>query len=148
MMMIGPFRFKNRLHLLMKIFSLFFLRSHCEGDTKATNSLRKLMTSISSGIVPSPWRAEYPSPSDTGISSWVADLVSRSEALDRYKPMFRTTEAVSGTRYWMGGMFNPHSFITATRQHSAQVCSVTIFIHPIYVYSFFIHRFNSFDCTF
>jgi Dynein heavy chain C-terminal domain len=87
------------------------------------------MTSLTSGLVPSAWRAEYPSPTDTGISSWVADLVSRSEALDRYRPMFRTKEAVSGTRYWMGGMFNPHSFITATRQHSAQVLSVTILIH-------------------
>jgi Dynein heavy chain C-terminal domain len=108
---------------------LLLHRSHCEGDTKATNSLRKLMTSLTSGLVPSAWRAEYPSPTDTGISSWVADLVSRSEALDRYRPMFRTKEAVSGTRYWMGGMFNPHSFITATRQHSAQVLSVTILIH-------------------
>ena len=120
--------------------TFFSARSHCEGDTKATNSLRKLMTSLSSGNVPSSWRAEYPSPTDTGISSWVADLVSRTEALDRYRPMFRTKEAVSGTRYWMGGMFNPHSFITATRQHSAQVFSVTSLIHLFDLYQFCINH--------
>ena len=105
------------------------------------------MTSLSTGIVPSSWRAEYPSPTDTGISSWVADLVSRSEALDRYRPMFRTKEAVNGTRYWMGGMFNPHSFITATRQLSAQVFRVAIPINLFNLCRSCIYHFNPFDIT-
>ena len=105
-------------------------RSHCEGGTKATNYLRQLLACLATGVVPAQWRAEYSSLVEITTSSWVADLAARAKALDRYQPLLRSRGLVNGERegeflkYWMGGMFVPHSFITATRQHSAQVSHI------------------------
>lgn len=60
----------------------------------------------------------------------MADLVARTKALDQYKSFLRSRGLVDSKRegeclrYWMGGMFAPHSFITATRQHAAQVSPI------------------------
>lgn len=56
----------------------------------------------------------------------------------RYKPIIRGVKGEGeggggGLQYWMGGMFTPYCFITATRQYSAQVCSVTLFFMDRYV---------------
>lgn len=111
-----------------------YCRSHCEGDSKATNALRQLLVCLATGSVPASWRAEYTVPSEISVGAWVADLVARCGALMRYKPIIRGVKGEKeGLQYWMGGMFTPYCFITATRQHSAQVCSVTLFFIDRYV---------------
>lgn len=115
----------HHLHDICAPTPYFNPRSHCEGDSRATNALRQLLVCLASGSVPSSWRAEYSAPSEISVGVWVADLVARCGALMRYKPVIRGAKGEGeGLQYWMGGMFTPYCFITATRQYSAQVCSV------------------------
>ena len=99
------------------------------------------MVSLATGVVPPKWRAEYSTSTEITIGAWVADLAARTKALGRYKPLLCSRGQAAGEkeeqvmRYWMGGMFAPHSFITATRQHSAQVgnsFSVSVLFRRLY----------------
>jgi hypothetical protein len=55
-------------------------------------------------------------------------------AVEKYKPILNSdssTQEKALMKYWLGGMFVPHSFIMATRQHSAQVVE---FFMPMYTF--------------
>ena len=111
-------------------YHISLCRSHYKVNTRATNYLRQLVSCLATGVVPGLWKAEYSSLTDITIGSWVTDLVARTKALDQYKPFLRSRGSVDCKkegeclRYWMGGMFAAHSFITATRQHAAQVSPI------------------------
>jgi hypothetical protein len=56
------------------------------------------------------------------LATWIADLGARARALSRYKPLLVSpSPSAAAVQFWVGGMFAPESFITATRQYSAQV---------------------------
>ncbi len=99
-------------------------RSFCVGESKTTNTLRELLSSLLAGAVPRSWCAAYNVKSSMALSAWVLDLSERVRALERYRPILDGHVAAGGAGvvYWMGGMFSAESFITANRQFTAQVC--------------------------
>ena len=104
----------------LKVISAF-----CNGHIKGNNIVRELMSSFSSGKVPSRWSSHY----ITGlvlIGAWINDLQSRCQYANiHYLPIVLNTSGESSGSgydcdYWLGGMFSPETFITATRQQCAQ----------------------------
>mmetsp|Transcript_30628 Transcript_30628/g.84192 ORF Transcript_30628/g.84192 Transcript_30628/m.84192 type:complete len:326 (+) Transcript_30628:2-979(+) len=103
------------------------LSEYSKGNVKATNLLRDLVASIRKGTVPSRWRQLYATSKALNLSDWVANLVKRAKVhKDRYSQLLTDVNAsgdslLSTCDFWIGGMFTPEAFITATRQYTAQV---------------------------
>ena len=106
--------------------------AYCKGEAKATNVLRELLGSLRKGSVPARWRALYSSRSTLTLGEWVADLAARAKVLTtRYTAALAANNSSSSSTtgsselmkciFWVGGMFTPEAFITATRQQTAQV---------------------------
>ncbi|KAJ3331033.1 hypothetical protein HDU76_004259 [Blyttiomyces sp. JEL0837] len=91
------------------------LKSLCAGELKQTNHLRSLVSSFLKGLVPDHWR-KYKVPRGLSLAQWVKDFAKRLEQL---------TEVAQAPSYenlhiWLGGLFIPEAYITATRQAVAQ----------------------------
>jgi dynein heavy chain 1 len=106
--------------------------AYCAGEAKATNAVRELMSSLRKGTVPATWRTQYAARAGLTLGEWVSDLVNRSRALSA---KYTASKGGSGGMllqgaelmrcvFWVGGMFTPEAFVTATRQQTAQVRSV------------------------
>ncbi|KAI9220479.1 dynein heavy chain 1, cytosolic [Blastocladiella britannica] len=93
------------------------LRAVCEGTMKQTNHLRSLMQSLTKGTIPTEWLA-YKVPRAWGVRTWLDDLVKRLEQLNALAASNSFMGA--NVRVWLGGLFMPEAFITATRQAAAQ----------------------------
>jgi dynein heavy chain 1 len=109
------------------------LLSLCEGRLKQTNHLRSLTNSILKGIVipmenssffdltlsigelPSHWR-KYKVPKSLSLSEWILDLKKRLKQLDS----LATSQEPLNMTIWLGGLFVPEGYITASRQAAAQ----------------------------
>lgn len=101
------------------------------------------MQSLRRGTVPPSWRAQYAARAGLSLGEWVTDLVGRTRALCSKYATAAATGASSGSvdllggaalmkcAFWVGGMFTPEAFVTATRQQTAQV-SVTISLNYSY----------------
>lgn len=93
----------------------------CTGEIKQTNYLRRLITDLSKGVVPKDWR-RYAIPESVGVSAWLVDLAERLQQLERL-----SADMVKSPRppltVWLGGLFAPEAFITATRQAAARAHS-------------------------
>ena len=63
------------------------------------------------GTIPSHWR-RYKVKKALAVSEWIANLSRRLEQLDRITACASLKEA----EVWLGGLFFPEAFITATRQ--------------------------------
>ncbi|KAF8640937.1 hypothetical protein AX17_000584 [Amanita inopinata Kibby_2008] len=83
----------------------------CQGDLKQTNHLRTLMSSLTKGTIPDHWR-RYKVPKSMAASQWIANLARRLEQLDTIAGL----ENLSNVEVWLGGLFFPEAYITATRQ--------------------------------
>ncbi|KAL4068381.1 dynein heavy chain and region D6 of dynein motor-domain-containing protein [Scleroderma yunnanense] len=84
----------------------------CEGALKQTNHLRTLMSSLTKGTIPTHWR-RYKVPKAMSVSEWIPDLVRRLAQLDGITSM---QQSLSNLEVWLGGLFFPEAYITATRQ--------------------------------
>lgn len=94
---------------------------------KATNDLRALIGSLRKGAVPARWRSQYETRSTSSLGEWVADLVARARVLtSSYSACLQSSSALMKCSFWVGGMFTPEAFITATRQQTAQVLSLSL----------------------
>jgi hypothetical protein len=112
-------------------------RCVCTGSSKPNNFSRNLLkqllhchasdilTASNSLVIPSHWHTEMMNcgsglPGDSGatINKWMADLVERFTRLSSYYAGKRSP--TSPYVYWLGGMFAPEAFVTATRQQLAQ----------------------------
>jgi len=90
----------------------------CKGEIKQTNYLRRLVTDLSKGVVPKEWR-RYAIPESVGVSAWLVDLAERLQQLERLSAdMLRSPRPP--LRVWLGGLFAPEAFVTATRQAAAR----------------------------
>jgi dynein heavy chain 1 len=90
----------------------------CKGEIKQTNYLRALITDLSKGVVPKDWR-RYAIPESVGVGAWLVDLAERLQQLERLSgDMLRSPRPV--LTVWLGGLFLPEAFITATRQAAAR----------------------------
>lgn len=101
------------------------LKQYCLGVTKATNFTRDLVNSIQKGQIPPGWRGIFAVGPDVSIEAWISDLTSRLTSQQSYSTLLTggiSLEIWAKTRFWVGGLFQPESFIAATKQHAAQVC--------------------------
>lgn len=111
----------------------------CKGELKITNSLRELATLISSSKVPGEWSQVYVSSQELTVKEWLEDfsrrlaqlaMVSREfgaegndkqiEAAMNLLSRQRDDGELSQWRIWLGGLFFPSAYLTATRQAVAQ----------------------------
>jgi len=91
---------------------------------KQTNHHRSLIATLTKGMIPTSW-LRYKVPTSCSVAAWVTDFSSR------VKQLAAVSKAVSSSgasqlkcfNVWMGGLFNPEAFITATRQCVAQANS-------------------------
>lgn len=91
------------------------LQKVCSGELKQTNHLRQLMSWLTKGLIPDHWR-RYKVPRSVGLNVWMADLKSR---LEQVESIARET-AFDEVEVWIGGLFSPEAYVTATRQATAQ----------------------------
>ncbi|KAJ3049329.1 hypothetical protein HK097_009672, partial [Rhizophlyctis rosea] len=87
----------------------------CSGKIKQTNHLRALVESTTKGTLPTHWN-RYKVLRRISLHEWVADFQSRLVQLQD----IAQRESYDNLRIWIGGLFIPESFITATRQAVAQ----------------------------
>jgi dynein heavy chain 1 len=80
---------------------------------KQTNELRTLLTDLNRGNVPPHW-AKFKMPRGTSVGQYVTDLCARLAQLERI-----ATEGAAVGGIWLGGLFQPEAYITATRQAAA-----------------------------
>lgn len=114
------FRFFNRENtiaqkLLIKLHQdLKNIKLICEGKMQQTNYLRKLMDTLNKGLIPIEWK-QYKVCKDMTINQWINDFARRVEHLEgiSQKSEFENIPV------WIGGLFIPEAYITATRQASA-----------------------------
>lgn len=98
------------------------LEEVCRGEVKQTNHLRSLMSTLSKGGIPKEWR-EYPITEVATLNQWLVDFGARVAQLKLAKPILAMLENPSPQqplRVWLGGLFSPEAFITATRQRAAR----------------------------
>ena len=104
-------------------------RSFVEGHAKPTNEIRDLQRGYNRDVVPLHWRHEYATPANLTLTAFLSDLSSRLRVLDEYPALLARSGNGNSSNgslcakktYWVGGLFSPESFMTATRQVAAQV---------------------------
>ncbi|KIR72005.1 dynein heavy chain 1, cytosolic [Cryptococcus deuterogattii CA1014] len=83
----------------------------CQGNIKQTNELRALMSDLNKGTVPAHW-CKFKMSRGTAVSQYINNLAARLAQLERLAD--GAVEAQQ--RVWLGGLFQPEAYITATRQ--------------------------------
>jgi dynein heavy chain 1 len=94
----------------------------CEGNKKQTNDLRILIDDLVKGSLPKSWN-RYTTARGLTVIQWIVDL---SERLKQLASISRVSNAngakeLKNVKVWLGGLFMPEAFITASRQYIAQV---------------------------
>jgi len=83
----------------------------CEGELKQTNHLRTLMSALTKGTIPDHWR-RYKVKKAMGVSEWISNLARRLAQLDNIASL----DNLVNVEVWLGGLFFPEAYVTATRQ--------------------------------
>jgi dynein heavy chain 1 len=100
----------------------------CQGELKQTNHLRTLMSALTKGVlvlrvslwplltkltgtIPDHWR-RYKVNKAMAVSGWIANLARRLTQLDSVAAL----DNLNNVEVWLGGLFFPEAYITATRQ--------------------------------
>jgi dynein heavy chain len=84
------------------------------GALTITNDMESLQDSLYFDQIPDSWtKRAYPSMFPLGI--WYSDLLLRIKELEMWSADFQLPTAV-----WLGGLFNPQSFLTAIMQTTAR----------------------------
>ena len=85
-----------------------------KGELTITGEMEELSNSLFLDTVPENWtKRAYPSLHTLGL--WYADLLQRIKELEAWTADFQLPPAV-----WLGGFFNPQSFLTAIMQQMAR----------------------------
>jgi dynein heavy chain 1 len=100
------------------------LQAICGGTKKQTNHHRVIGMELMRGVIPRTW-IHYKIPSTLTVATWLADFGQRLKQLEDVIQSVGRHGALSlrSHTYWLGGLFNPEAFITATRQCVAQANS-------------------------
>ncbi|XP_063804701.1 cytoplasmic dynein 1 heavy chain 1 [Pseudophryne corroboree] len=96
----------------------------CEGKKKQTNYLRTLINELVKGILPRSW-SRFTVPAGMTVIQWVADFSERIKQFQNISQAAATSGAkeLKNIHVWLGGLFVPEAYITATRQYVAQANS-------------------------
>merc|ERR1712130_219469 len=91
---------------------------------KQTNHHRALIAMLTKGMIPNSWMG-YKVPTSCSVAAWMTDFSSRVKQLSNVSKAVGGGSAsqLKSISVWMGGLFNPEAFITATRQCVAQANS-------------------------
>eukprot|EP00049_Salpingoeca_infusionum_P001275 m.46981 g.46981 ORF g.46981 m.46981 type:complete len:4526 (+) comp10948_c0_seq2:170-13747(+) len=85
-----------------------------KGELTITEAMEELSIALEFGKVPPTWESKaYPSTKPLG--PWYADLLERIKFLEAWSNDFALPAVV-----WLGGLFNPQSFLTAILQQTAR----------------------------
>ncbi|XP_068157565.1 LOW QUALITY PROTEIN: dynein beta chain, ciliary [Drosophila tropicalis] len=84
------------------------------GELTITQEMERLDHAIFYDHVPDAW-AQLAYPSNLGLQAWFADLLHRIKELAGWLNDFKLPCVI-----WLGGLFNPQSFLTAIMQESAR----------------------------
>lgn len=90
--------------------SLKELNLGLKGELTISSNMEDLMTAFMIDRVPDSW-SKRAYPSMFGLSAWFADLLLRNKDLEAWTGDFNLPNTV-----WLGGLFNPQSFLTAVMQ--------------------------------
>ena len=85
-----------------------------KGELTITSDMENLQNSLYLDSVPETW-AKRAYPSLYNLSIWYRDLLNRIKELESWVADFQMPTAV-----WLGGLFNPQSFLTAIMQSMAR----------------------------
>ena len=85
------------------------------GKTKQTNETRSLCDSLTKQLIPSQWRKYKYSPHFTA-AQWINDFCARIQQLNTINVGDMEHQVV-----WLGGLFQPEAWLTATHQSAAKV---------------------------
>ena len=85
-----------------------------QGELTITADMESLSNALYFDSIPDSWAARA-YPSLMGLSSWFSDLIQRIKELEAWVSDFQLPNAV-----WIGGFFNPQSFLTAIMQQMAR----------------------------
>ena len=96
----------------------------CEGGKKQTNYHRQLVKDLAKGHIPKNWK-RYTLPKNLIVQPWVVDFAERINQLSTIAQQFADCGSMSlkNSVVWLGGLFTPEAYITATRQYVAQANS-------------------------
>eukprot|EP00731_Ephydatia_muelleri_P024350 Em0016g621a len=93
----------------------------CEARKKQTNYLRSLISDLAKGIIPKSWR-RYTVPPGLTVMQFVTDFSERVKQLQLFSKQVEShgSKVLKSLQVWLGGLFTPEAYITATRQYVAQ----------------------------
>ncbi|XP_065175263.1 cytoplasmic dynein 1 heavy chain 1-like [Sycon ciliatum] len=96
----------------------------CENKKKQTNYMRTLISDLTKGLIPNSWR-RYTVPRELTVMQWMVDFSQRIQQLERTAQAGNAggPHGLKALHIWLGGLFIPEAFITASRQHVAQANS-------------------------
>ncbi|KAK3866515.1 hypothetical protein Pcinc_027959 [Petrolisthes cinctipes] len=96
----------------------------CKGEKKQTNYHRIMVSQLVKGIIPDQWKA-YTVPRGATVIQWITDFAQRVRQLQEISKQVAQFGAgeLKNVTVWLGGLFNPEAYITATRQCLAQANS-------------------------
>jgi dynein heavy chain 1 len=96
----------------------------CECNKKQTNYHRQLLKDLAKGFIPREWR-KYTIPKNMIVQPWIVDFAERVNQMAKISKQFaeQGLPALRNCVVWLGGLFNPPGYITATRQFVAQTNS-------------------------
>ncbi|KAF0303391.1 Dynein heavy chain, cytoplasmic [Amphibalanus amphitrite] len=94
------------------------------GTKKQTNYHRTMVAELVRGVIPASWR-QYKVPATTTVIQWVTDFAQRVKQLHTISSSVaqQGAGALKAQQIWLGGLFNPEAYVTATRQCVAQANS-------------------------
>lgn len=92
----------------------------CEGKAKQTNESRKLCDELTKQQVPKTW-AQYKFSPHFSVTQWILDFASRVSQLSRIK-----AGDMEHHQIWLGGLFQPEAWITATHQAAARKYNMSL----------------------
>jgi len=90
----------------------------CQAEKKPTNHHRTLIEELAKGIIPESW-CKYNVPQGLTVIQWITDFSDRIKQL-HYVSQCGGASAMKNLKIWLGGLFIPEAYITATRQYVAQ----------------------------
>ncbi|XP_062567134.1 dynein beta chain, ciliary-like [Saccostrea cucullata] len=85
-----------------------------KGELTITSDMEDLGNALYMDTIPESWNKKA-YPSLFGLTAWYADLLLRVKELETWSSDFQLPAAV-----WLGGFFNPQSFLTAIMQQMAR----------------------------